>query len=116
MRRHIRRRPLGHNLPAALAGAGSHVDQPIGRAHQRLVVLHNQHGVALLLQLAKRLDQPLIVARVQTDRRLVENVKHADESRSNTCREADSLHLAAAERVRGAIERQIIEPHMLEEL
>ncbi len=75
-------RPLRHDPPAVQAGAGTHVDQPIGAAHDRLVVLDDQHAVAAALQLPQGVDQPLVVARVQADRRLVEHVAHADQRRS----------------------------------
>ena len=116
VRGHLGRRSLGHDLPAALPGAGADVDQPIGGAHHRFVVLDDQHGVALLLQLAQRLDQPRVVARMQADRRLVENVEHADQPRADAGRQPHALHLAAAERVGRAIEREVLEPHVFQKL
>jgi hypothetical protein len=38
-------------------------------------------GVALVAQLAQDRDQPLVVARVQADRRLVEDVQRVDQRR-----------------------------------
>ena len=38
------------------------------------LVLHDQHGVALVPQMQQQVVHPLDVMRVQTDRRLVEDI------------------------------------------
>ena len=63
--------PLGDDVPAMLAGAGAHVDEPVGRAHHLLVVLDDEHGVAEVAQALERPDQAIVVALVEPDRRLV---------------------------------------------
>ena len=68
-------------------------------AHDRFVVLDDEHRVAVLLQVAQRVDQPLVVARMQADRRFVENVAGADQPGADAGRQANALQLAAAERV-----------------
>jgi hypothetical protein len=45
------------------------------------LVLHDQHGVALVAQLEQQLVHPLDVVRVQADRRLVEDVGDVGERR-----------------------------------
>jgi len=45
-------------------------------------VLDDQHVVALIAELAKNGDQPLVVARVESNRWLVEHVQRADERRA----------------------------------
>jgi hypothetical protein len=62
-----------------LAGARPHVDQVVGRQHRALVVLHHEHGVAEVAQALERRDQSRVVALVEADRRLVEDVEHADQ-------------------------------------
>ena len=69
------------------------------------VVFDDEHGVALIAELAKDVDQPLVVARVQADRRLVEHVERADQRRAERRREVDALRFAARQRRRQAIER-----------
>ena len=62
-----------------LARARPHVDEVVGGAHRALVVLDHEHRVADVAQSLERPDQPLVVALVQPDRRLVEDVQHAHE-------------------------------------
>ena len=57
-----------------LAGAETDVHDVIGDADHLLIVFNDEDGVSLLPQLLQDIDQPLVVARVQTDRRLVQNV------------------------------------------
>ena len=46
------------------------------------VVLDDEHRVPLVAELPEDVDQSLIVARVQADRRFVEHVQRADERRT----------------------------------
>ena len=63
----------------------------------------------------QRLEQARVVARVQADRGLVEHVEHAHERRADLRGEADALPLAARQRLRRAIERQVVEADVDEE-
>ncbi len=60
-------------------------------------------------------DQPRVVALVQADRRLVEDVEDADELRADLRREPEPLRLAAGERRRRAVERQVADADVVEE-
>jgi hypothetical protein len=51
----------------------------VGGAHRLLVVLDDDDGVAEIAKLLERGEEPRVVALVQADRRLVEDVQHADE-------------------------------------
>src|SRR5712671_4348231 len=64
----------------------------------------------------ERGEEARVVALVQPDRGLVEHVHHSGESRADLAGEPDSLRLAARERVRGAVERQIVEADVVEEV
>ena len=112
---HLVRRPLGDHATAVLAGARPHVDDVVGQAHGLLVMLDDQHGVAQVAQPHQGLDQPQVVALVQTDARLVEDVEHADERRADLRGEADALRLAARERRRGALQREVAHPDVVQE-
>ena len=96
---------LGDHVAAVLARARAHVDEIVGRAHHLLVVLDDEHGVAEVAQPLERRDQPLVVALVEPDRRLVEDVEDADQLRADLGREPEPLRLAAGERRRCAVER-----------
>ena len=55
-------------------------------------------------------EQARVVALVQADRRLVEDVEHADQRAADLRRQPDALRLAARQRRRRAVERQVVEP------
>ncbi len=111
-----RRRSLRDDLTAVLARAGPEVEQVVGRAHRLLVVLDDDHRVAEIAQALERRDQLRVVALVQADRRLVEDVEHADQRRADLRRQADALRLAAGQRRGGAIHRQVSDADVLQEL
>ncbi len=106
----------GHDLPAANAGAGSEIDDVIGGAHGVFVVLDHHDRVALIAEAAQGVQQAVVVAGMQADRGLVENVEHAHQPAADLAGQADALHLAAGERGSGAVQGEIIETHVLEEL
>jgi len=64
-----------------------HVDEPVGAAHHLLVVLDDKDGVADVAEAPERVDQSRVVALVEADRRLVEDVEDADELRADLRRE-----------------------------
>ena len=67
-------------------------------------------------RLLQRLQQPVVVARMQADGRFVEHVEHAGQAAADLAGEADALRFAAGERRPGAVEREIIQPDIDEEL
>ena len=91
------------------ARAGADVHEVVGGAHGVLVVLDDHHRVAEVAQLFQRGDQLVVVALVQADARLVEDVEHADERRADLRRQPDALRLAARERPRAAREVEVFE-------
>ena len=101
--------PCGDDLAAVLAGAGAHVDDVVGRAHGLLVVLDDDHRVAQVAQAQQRVDEAPVVALVQADAGLVEDVEHADQRRADLRGQADALRLAAGQRGRGAVQGEVAE-------
>ena len=104
-----------HDAPALLAGAEAEIDDVIGDADHVGVVLDDEHRVALIAELPQDGDQPQVVARVQADRRLVEHVERADQRRAERGGQIDALRLAARERRREAIQREVVEADVAEE-
>src|SRR5699024_12343299 len=96
-------------LSPVFAGAGTDVDDPIGGFDGVLVVLDHDEGVAEVLEFVERFDQPTVVALVQTDRGLVEDVEDADQSRAALSGQADALGLTAGECARGPIVAELVE-------
>ena len=102
-------------MPAVLARARPHVDEPVGGAHHLFVVLDHEHRVAEIAQTLEGADQLVVVALVQADRRLVEDVEHAHELRSDLGREPQTLRLATRERRGRAVELQVADTDVVEE-
>ena len=92
---HLVHGALHHHLAAEPARARPEIDDVIGGANGVLVVLDHDHGVAEIAQAAQRVEQQRVVALVQPDARLVEDVEHADQARADLRREPDALRLAA---------------------
>src|SRR5262249_21562878 len=82
-------------LAAADSRAGAEIDDPVGGAHRLLVMLDDDDGVADVAESLQAGQQPFVVARVQADRRLVENVQHADQPAADLPGQPDPLRLAA---------------------
>ena len=98
-----------------LAGAGADVDDPVARPDRLLVVLDDDHRVPEVAQPGERVDEPAVVALVQPDRRFVEHVERADQSRPDLAGEPDALRLAARQRPRRAGQREVVEPDVEQE-
>src|SRR5438552_5437467 len=107
--------PLRDDAAAVLARSRAHVDEPVGRAHHLLVVLDHEHGVAEIAQPLERADQAPVVALVEPDRRLVEDVENADELRADLRRQPQALRLAAAQGRGRAVELQVADADVLEQ-
>ena len=105
----------GHHLAAMPSGARTEIDDVVGRANRLLIVLHDQHGVAEIAQLLERGEQARVIALMQTDGRLIENVQHAHEPAADLRGETDALRFAAGQCDGGALEREIIESDVVEE-
>ena len=64
-------------MAAGFAGAGAEIDHVIGAANRFFVVLDDEDGVAQVAQSFESAEQATVVARMQADGRLVENVEDA---------------------------------------
>ncbi len=115
MRGNLGRRSLRHDLAAVHARAGAQIDHMIGLADGILVVFDHDHRVAEIAQIDQRVEQALIVALMQADRRLIQNVHDADQSRADLAREPDALRFAAGQGVGAAVQREISESDIAEE-
>ena len=78
-------------------------------------MLDDDERVAEVAQAGQRLDEPVVVALVQADARLVEHVEDADQAGADLGREPDALGLAAGERARRAVEAEVVQADVEEE-
>ena len=81
----------GNHLAAMNTRSGSHINHIIGQPNGILVMFHNQHGVAEIAQPDQCCQQPVIVALVQANGWLVQNIQHTCQPRSNLRGKADTL-------------------------
>ena len=104
-----------HDLAAALAGARAHVHDPVGLEHDLRVVLDDDERVARVAQALHHVDDAAHVARVQADGGLVQHEERIDERGAQRRGQVDALDLAARQRARLAVERQVAQAHGIEE-
>ena len=107
-------RAVEDDRAAALAGARAHVDQAVGGEHHRRVVLDHDQGVAGVAQAVHRQHDPVHVARMQADRRLVEHEQGVDQRGAERGRQVDALDLAAGERAALPVEREVADADVAE--
>ena len=109
-------RPDRDDAASLFAGAGPEIHNPVRRAHDVFVMLHNDHRVAEVSQILERPDQPVSVSRMQANARLVEHVENAGQPGSNLPCKTNSLTLSARERIGASRNREIAESERLEAL
>src|SRR5690606_10038339 len=85
----------GHDLAAVHAGPRTHVHHHVGAHDGLLVVLDDDDGIAEVAQPGEGADQPGVVALVQPDRRLVEDVHNPHQPGADLRCQADALRLTA---------------------
>ena len=90
------------------------LDRVIGAGDDRRIVLDDDDGVAGVLQASQHGEQPLAVARVQSDRRLVDDVHRLGQRAAERRGEIDALRFAAGQRARLTIEREVRQPDFIE--
>ena len=74
---------MRHHLPAMHAGRRADIDNIVGCEDGVLVVLDDDDGIADIPQMLQRLQKACIVALMQADRRLVEDIENAGQARAN---------------------------------
>ena len=98
------------------ASVGANVDEMVGGAHDLLIVFHDDNGIAQRLEFLQHVDQALGVARMQADTGFVEDVERAYKTAAQRGTEVDALALTTGERVGEAVEGEIAQTHIEQEL
>ena len=104
-----------HDLAPVLAGPRADVDHVVGYPDRLLVVLDDQDGVAEVPQPHERLDEALVVALVEPDGGLIEDVQDPDQAAADLGGEPDALGLAARQAPGVAVQREVVEADVEEE-
>ena len=87
--------PSATTSPPSLPRARPKIQHIVRRANRVLIVLHHQHRVAQIAQPRQRLDQPHVVALMQTNRGLIQHIQHSAQPRANLRSQPDPLALPA---------------------
>ena len=86
---------FGNNLATVPSRCRADVNHIIGAFNHIFVVLHDYNGIAYILQLLEGKNQALIIALVQANTGLVQNIEHAHQLRANLRCKSDALRLTA---------------------
>ena len=106
---------LGHHLAAQSPRTGAQIHHVVGAPDGFLVVLHDHDRVAFCTEFAERVEQHVVVARVQPDGGFVEDVTHTAQVRPQLRGQPDALCLTTAQAGCGAFQREIAEPYLAQE-
>ncbi len=108
------RRAGVHEASAVLAGAWTEVERVVGTGDDRRIVLDDHHRVCRIAKATQDRQQPLAVAGVKADRRLVDDVQGLGQRAAEGCGEVDALRLAAGQRPALAFEGEVRQADLIE--
>src|ERR1017187_4860570 len=103
------------DFSAILPGARTKVENPIGGPHDVGIMLDHQDRISQIAQVVQDFDEPMRIAAVQADGRLVEHIQRAHQTRTKRCRELYALRFAARERRGETVQRQILKADFVKE-
>ena len=106
---------LSNDLATQAACAGAEIENVVGVPDGLFVVLDDKNGVAQVAQFFESLDEAVIVALMEADGGLIENIEDTAEAGADLGGEADALAFAAGERGGIAVQREVVEADGAEE-
>ena len=95
---------VGDEVAAVFAGAGAEVEDVVGLADGVFVMLDDEDGIAKVAEVFEGVDEALVVALMQADAGLVEDVEDAAEAGADLSGETNALAFATGEGGGGAVE------------
>src|SRR3954468_13939096 len=101
-----------HHFSSTRSGAWTDVENAVGSLHHLWIVFDDDQRVACLLQPMHHTDHAAHIARMQTDRGLIEYEQSIDERCAQRSRQIDSLNFAARQSARLTIEREIAQTNI----
>ncbi len=110
------RRALGDDLPTVHAGPRSDVHHVVGQADGIFVVFHHDHRVAQVAQVVEGGKQAVIVSLMKADGRFIKDIHHPHKTSADLAGQADSLRLATGQRIGAAVQGEIVETDVDQEL
>ncbi|MNN52649.1 hypothetical protein D3C81_1673610 [compost metagenome] len=110
------RRALGNDLATVYACTRADVHHVVSQANGVFVVLDHDHGVTQIAQVVQGGEQAVVVALMKTDGRLIKDIHHPDQPRTNLAGKADPLRFAAGQGVGTAIQGEVIQANVDQKL
>ncbi len=107
--------PDGDNPPAVLTGTGPQVDNRICRANGFLVMFDDQNAVAAIAQRFERINQDAVIAGMQADGRLIQDITNPGEIGSQLGGQTDSLGFSAGKRISAAGQRKVGQAQLIQQ-
>ena len=86
---------FGNHFAAMNTGTGANIDNMVGGHNGFLIMLNHDNRIAEVAQARQRIQQARIIALMQTNTRLVENVKNAGKARADLRGETNTLAFTA---------------------
>jgi hypothetical protein len=106
----------GEELAAEFAGSGAEIEEVVGGADDVGIVFDDEDGVAEVAEVFHDADELGGVSGVEADAGLVEDVERADETGAEAGGELNALGFAATEGGAEAIEGEVVEADLMEEV
>ena len=102
------------NIAPVHAGARAHIDDVVGFQHGFFIVLHHDESIAQIPQVLEGVQQLGVVPLVQANGRLIQNVQHAHQGRTDLGGQPDALALTAGQSAAAAGKGQVLQAHALQ--
>ena len=95
-----------------LARRRAHVHDPVGMANDIELVFHHEQRIARRFQLIERRQQRFGIRGMQSGRRLIQHIDHAEQIGATWVARRKTLQFARRKRRRAAIQREIAQPEV----
>ena len=105
-------RPRSDDFAAVDTRARADIDDVVRRANRFFIVFHHQYSVAEVAQVGEGAQQAGVVALVQAYGGFIQDIQDADQAGADLACQADALRLSSRERLRAAVERQVVQSHV----
>ena len=100
---------------SSTSAAWTQPDDPVGGRDGVLVVLHHDDRVAQVPQPSQGLDQPVVIALVQADGRLVQDVEDTDQPGPDLSCQPDALCLTTGQGAGRTVQREVVQTDVEQE-
>ena len=108
--------PLGYNIATVDTGSRAKLHHIVGSPYSLLVVLHHNKGVAQVPQVPQGVYELFVIALVEPDCRLIQDIQHTHEGASDLGGKPYALGLAPRQGCSLTVQCKVAKPHRIQEL